>query len=74
MGILIRLVWYVIRGSLTTGQVAIGYSVQPGHFPTYLSKLKLDSVGADFKLVRKLTNYIHGASLKLRLRLFRNIY
>ena len=39
----------------------------------YLSKLRRDSIGADFQSVRKLTNYVYAKSLELRLRAFRNI-
>ena len=37
----------------------------------YLSKLRRDSVGADFQSVRKLTNYVCAKPLELRLSAFR---
>jgi hypothetical protein len=40
----------------------------------YLSRLRRDSVGADFQSVRKLTNYICAKPLELRLSAFRNTY
>ena len=39
----------------------------------YLSKLRRDSIGADFQSVRKLTNYVCAKPLESRLRAFRNI-
>jgi len=39
----------------------------------YLSKLRRDSVGADFQSVRKLTNYIYAKPLELRLRQYSNV-
>jgi len=41
---------------------------------TYLSKLRRDSVGADFQSVRKLTNYVCAKPPELRLSVFRNTY
>jgi len=40
----------------------------------YLSRLRRDSVGADFQSVRKLTNYICAAPPESRLRHFSNVY
>jgi hypothetical protein len=40
----------------------------------YLSRLRRDSVGADFQSVRKLTNYICAKPPESRLRLFSNAY
>jgi len=39
---------------------------------TYLSKLRRDSVGADFQSVRKLTNYVCDAPPVSRLSVFRD--
>ena len=39
----------------------------------YLSRLRRDSVGADFQSVRKLTNYVCTKPLESRLSGFRNI-
>ena len=39
---------------------------------TYLSKLRRDSVGADFQSVRKLTNYVCAKPPESRLSAFRN--
>ena len=41
---------------------------------SYLSKLRCDSVGADFQSVRKLTNYVCAAPPESRLSVFSNIY
>ena len=40
----------------------------------YLSKLRRDSVGSDFQLVRKLTNYICAKPPESRLSVFSNTY
>ena len=40
----------------------------------YLSKLRRDSVGADFQSVRKLTNYVCATPLESCLSVFSNIY
>ena len=40
----------------------------------YLSKLRRDSIGADFQSVRKLTNYVCAKPLESRLSAFRNTY
>ena len=40
----------------------------------YLSRLRRDSVGADFQSVRKLTNYICAKPPESRVRLFSSIY
>ena len=40
----------------------------------YLSKLRRDSVGADFQSVRKLTNYIYAKPLESRLSHIYNVY
>jgi hypothetical protein len=39
----------------------------------YLSKLRRDSVGADFQSARKLTNYVSAAPSESRLSGFRNV-
>ena len=44
------------------------------HADTYLSKLRRDSIGADFQSVRKLTNYVCAKPLESPLRLFSNNY
>ena len=41
---------------------------------SYLSKLRRDSVGADFQSVRKLTNYVYATPPELHLSVFSNIY
>jgi len=41
-------------------------------FVSYLSKLRRDSVGADFQSVRKLTNYVCDAPPVSRLSVFRD--
>ena len=41
---------------------------------SYLSRLRRDSVGADFQSVRKLTNYVCAKPPESRLRHFHNIY
>ena len=40
----------------------------------YLSRLRRDSVGADFQSVRKLTNYVCAKPPESRLSAFRNTY
>jgi hypothetical protein len=42
--------------------------------PRYLSRLRRDSVGADFQSVRKLTNYICAKPPESRLSHFHNVY
>ena len=41
---------------------------------SYLSKVRRDSVGADFQSVRKLTNYVCAKPPESRLRHFHNTY
>ena len=41
---------------------------------SYLSKLRRDSVGADFQSVRKLTNYVCAKPPESRLSHFHNVY
>ena len=40
----------------------------------YLSRLRRDSVNADFQSVRKLTNYVCAKPLESHLSAFRNTY
>ena len=49
-------------------------SASNSDFLPYLSKLRRDSVGADFQSVRKLTNYVCATPLESRLSVFSNTY
>ena len=57
------------RGVLPKAPVALGRALKP----RYLSKLRRDSVGADFQSVRKLTNYVCAAPPESRLSVFSNV-
>jgi len=59
---------------LKVSEVRDGPGAKYGGPYAYLSKLRRDSVGADFQSVRKLTNYVCAAPLESRLsvRLLRN--
>ena len=57
------------RGVLPKAPVALGRALKP----RYLSKLRRDSVGADFQSVRKLTNYVCAAPSESRLSVFSNV-
>src|SRR6202020_2374630 len=55
-----------------------GKTMQPrnlfGRAPVYLSRLRRDSVGADFQSVRKLTNYVCAKPPESRLSRIHNVY